>query len=77
MNGIQLSFLKGQEKGCEWCEHYSPLREPRERADGAVIYGYCFASGTRNYSGNEGKGYAVFLPEGGTCPKFKKKERKG
>ena len=72
MNGIQLTFLKEHEKGCERCEHYSPLREPRKRTDGAVIYGYCFADGTRNYSGNEGKGYAVFLPDGGTCSKFKR-----
>lgn len=71
MNGIQLSFLKEQETCCEGCEHYSALREPRERTDGAVIYGYCFADGTKNYSRNEGKGYAVFLPDG-KCSKFKK-----
>ncbi len=27
---------------CDVCKHYSALAEPRERSDGATIYGYCF-----------------------------------
>lgn len=58
--------------GCGMCRYYSALREPREREDGAVIYGYCFATGTKDYNGNMGKGYAVFVPDSGVCEKFKR-----
>lgn len=58
--------------GCDMCRYYSALREPREREDGAVIYGYCFATGTKDYNGNMGKGYAVFVPDSGVCEKFKR-----
>lgn len=73
-NGTQPSFFEEQKNSCETCEHYSALRHPRERKDGAVIYGYCFARGTQSYSNNEGKGYAVFLTEG-FCPLFRRKAK--
>ena len=61
---------KKPERDCYACRHFSELKAPRERADGAVIYGYCFKDGTKNYSSNMGKGYAVFLP-GASCKDFK------
>lgn len=69
--GTQLSFFKEQVKCCDLCEHYSPLKIPRKRTDGAVIFGYCFADGTESYNYNEGKGFAVFVPDGG-CNRFKR-----
>lgn len=63
------------EQSCEQCRHYSALRDPRERSDGAVIYGYCFKNGDKDYSPDMGKGYAVFI-QGGTCKSFKNKVRK-
>lgn len=80
----QISFLdNGQEearkqinrRSCEQCRHYSALREPRERSDGAVIYGYCFKDGDKDYSPNMGKGFAVFIKDG-TCKSFKKRGEK-
>lgn len=68
----QLSLF-GEAHSCESCAFYSPLRAPRERSDGAVIYGYCFKGATQNHSPNGGKGYAVFLPDG-VCSKYKEKE---
>lgn len=43
------------ERRCDVCKHYSALAEPRERYDGAMIYGYCFQSGDKNYSPYMGK----------------------
>ncbi len=63
------------EKRCDTCSFYSALKEPRERSDGAVIYGYCFKAGGTNHSSNMGKGYAVFI-DGGCCKQFTKKEAK-
>lgn len=59
------------ERCCDTCSYYSALKEPRERSDGAVIYGYCFKTGDTNHSSNMGKGYAVFI-NGGSCKQFKK-----
>lgn len=61
----QLSLFQDEKNaGCGDCKFYSELKTPRERSDGAVIYGYCFRGGDTNHSLNMGKGYAVFLPEG-------------
>lgn len=64
------------DKTCYQCKHFSELKTPRERSDGAVIYGYCFAGGDKNSSANMGKGYAVFLPEG-TCKQFVRDKKGG
>lgn len=62
-------------KGCFTCKYFSELKVPRERSDGAVIYGYCFKDGDKSYSINMGKGYPVFLPLGGgsACKMFKRR----
>ena len=60
--------------GCELCGYYSPLKQPRERSDGATIYGYCFKAGDKDYSSDMGKGYAVFI-QGGSCKQFKKRKK--
>lgn len=52
------------ERNCYNCKFFAELKQPHERTDGAVIYGYCFKYGDKNYNMNEGKGLAVFLPEG-------------
>ena len=72
MNEQQTMFPieKKPERDCYACRHFSELKEPRERADGAVIYGYCFKNGTHDYSLDMGKGYAVFVP-GGCCKEFR------
>lgn len=62
------------EKCCEACSYYSALKEPRERSDGAVIYGYCFKAGNTNHSSDMGKGYAVFI-DGGSCKQFRKRRK--
>ena len=49
------------ERSCDVCKHYSALAEPRERINGATIYGYCFQNGDKNYLINMGKGYPVFI----------------
>lgn len=64
-----------QNEGCEGCRHYSALREPRQRSDGATIHGYCFKHGDKNYSWNMGKGFAVFQPLG-ACKDRKNLPRK-
>lgn len=51
-------------KNCYICRHFSELKEPRQRSDRAVIFGYCFKD-----IGNMEKGYAVFVPEG-RCEKY-------
>jgi hypothetical protein len=60
------------ERSCGTCDYYSALKEPRNRSDHAVIYGYCFKPGDKDYSTNMGKGYAVFI-DGGSCKQFKKR----
>lgn len=63
---------------CNLCDHYSALAEPRERSDGAVIYGYCFKSGDKDYSPNMGKGFPVFIDGAvATCKAFKRRKKKG
>lgn len=47
---------------CYECCHFAELKEPRERIDGAFVYGYCFY--------NAGNGHAVYQPEG-RCVNFK------
>ncbi len=64
------------EQTCYTCKYFSELKTPRERSDGAVIYGYCFSGGDTNNSSNMGKGYAVFVPEG-HCNKHKKARNRG
>lgn len=78
----QLSFFDNEnaadsvkyECSCNQCRYYSSLKEPRERSDGAIIYGYCFKDGDTNYSSNMGKGFAVFVPNG-QCKNFKKSRK--
>ena len=66
------------ENGCAICDHYSALVEPRERSDGAVIYGYCFKSGDKDYSPNMGKGFPVFIDgAGASCKAFKRRKKGG
>ena len=64
------------EKSCNTCRYYAELKEPFERSDGAVIYGYCFKDGDKDYSPNMGKGYAVFV-DGGGCACKQHKRKKG
>lgn len=65
------------EQSCYSCKYFSEFKEPREWGDGAVIYGYCFKSGDKNYSGNMSKGYAVFVPESGACKDYKRMRKAG
>lgn len=75
----QMSFLPKDDSViperadcCNNCTYFSALRDPRQRYDGATIYGYCFRDGDTNYSPNMGKGFAVFIsPQSGRCKKFK------
>ncbi|WP_087064457.1 hypothetical protein [Intestinibacillus massiliensis] len=71
---ISLYLTEAEEKGCLVCRHFSALKEPRERSDGAVIYGYCFKSGDKDYSPGMGKGYPVFLLGGAACKQFKRRK---
>lgn len=63
------------ERRCDVCKHYSALAEPREKSDGATIYGYCFQSGDKNHSPYMGKGYPVFI-DGAVCKAFVRKRRR-
>ncbi|MCQ5130310.1 hypothetical protein NE562_11615 [Butyricicoccus faecihominis] len=76
MGNEQTSLFptEAKESGCAVCHHFSALKDPRERSDGAVIYGYCFKGGDKNYSTNMGKGLAVFLPDG-ICKQFKRRRK--
>ena len=58
---------------CRVCRYFAELKTPFERSDGAMIYGYCFKSGDKDYSPNMGKGYPVFIDEG-SCKDYKRKE---
>lgn len=62
--------LEKSEKCCYNCRFFAKLEKPYERSDGAVIYGYCFVQGDKDYSPNMGKGYPVFI-DGGVCEKHK------
>lgn len=64
-------YPRTPERCCDVCKFYSALKEPRERSNGTVIYGYCFKTGDRSYSTNMGKGLPVFI-DGGFCKQFKK-----
>lgn len=55
------------EKSCSVCRFCAELKKPYERTDGAVIYGYCFMGGDKNYNANMGKGYPIFLPLSCSC----------
>ena len=66
-------FPASEERECNTCHYYSALKEPRERSDGAVIYGYCFKNGDKDYNTDMGKGCAVFIPNG-SCKQFKKRK---
>ncbi len=75
----QISLLPPEptdENNCVQCRFFAELKEPFERSDGAVIYGYCFQGGDRDYSPGMGKGYAVFMPNG-RCKTFKAKKGLG
>lgn len=64
-----------QEKRCENCRYCAVLMKPYERADGSIIYGYCFGDGDKDYSPNMGKGRPIWLPldcGGGMCDKYKR-----
>ena len=62
-----------KEKSCSTCGFFAELKEPFERSDGAVIYGYCFKDGDKDYSPNMGKGYPVFVDGGGgACKQYKR-----
>ena len=64
------------DKTCKTCRFFAELKKPYVRSDEAVIYGYCFKTGDKNYSQNMGKGYPVFV-DGGSCDHYKKpKEEK-
>lgn len=73
MEGQTSLYPRALEKSCESCSYYSVLKEPRERSDGAVIYGYCFKRGDTNHSTNMGKGLPVFI-SGGGCEGFKRRK---
>lgn len=63
-----------KEKSCRTCGVFAELKEPFERSDGAVIYGYCFKDGDKDYSPNMGKGYPVFVDGGGgACKQYKRR----
>jgi hypothetical protein len=66
-------YPRAPEKSCESCAYYSALRMPRERSDGAAIYGYCFKNGDTNHSTDMGKGCAVFI-DGGCCEKYRRRK---
>lgn len=74
MDGQTSLYPLVPEKCCVNCGFYSALKEPRERSDGAVIYGYCFKGGDRDYNTNMGKGYPVFI-DAGFCKQFKKRRK--
>ena len=57
------------QKCCTTCRNYSVLVKPRERSDGAKIYGYCFKDGDRDYNTNMGKGLPVWIDGAGCCCK--------
>ena len=63
-----------KEKSCRTCGFFAELKESFERSDGAVIYGYCFKDGDKDYSPNMGKGYPVFVDGGGgACKQYKRR----
>lgn len=65
------------EKGCKTCKVYAEFKEPFQREDGAVIYGYCFKGAKNDYSPNMGKGYPVFIDGGGAaCQDYIRKKEK-
>lgn len=74
MSMDQLALYEEEPKAetCFSCRHFSELKKPREVAEGAAIYGYCFKDGTKDYSPNMGKGYPVYIPEG-KCKDWKKR----
>lgn len=73
----QISMFPGaresDKRSCYICKTFAELKRPYERSDGAVIYGYCFKAGDKDYSPNMGKGYPVFI-DGGSCQAWKKRK---
>ena len=64
-------------KGCKTCKVFAELKEPYERSDGTIIYGYCFKYGDKDYSQNMGKGYPVFVDGGGvSCESYRRRKKK-
>lgn len=75
----QMSLLPQEplnDNSCFRCRFFAELKEPFVRSDEAVIYGYCFREGDKDYSPGMGKGYAVFMPDG-RCKTFKAKKGAG
>lgn len=64
-------------KLCAVCRFCAELKKPYERSDSAVIYGYCFKDGDKNYNTNMGKGYPIFLPLscGCSCKSFRRTKK--
>lgn len=67
---------EGAVHSCETCRNYAALREPFVRSDEAVIYGYCFRYGDKDYNWGMGKGYPVFMPSDVDVPCDGWKKRK-
>ena len=55
-------------KNCKNCKHYTALTEPREAIPEGHVHGFCF----KDYHGNHGSAYPVYIPEGG-CKAFVKR----
>lgn len=57
---------EASEHNCYQCGNFSELKEPKPVEYGNFIYGYCFG----NWPANS-KGYAVYIPDGGSrCKEF-------
>lgn len=57
---------------CEQCKHYGTLHTPRIIKDEIRVYGFCFKDLRENY----GSAYPIYIPDGGVCKSFSKKEEK-
>lgn len=53
---------------CGKCKYYEPLHKPRNIQGDAYVYGLCF----KDYHGDFGTPYLVYIPDSGTCKKFVK-----
>lgn len=51
---------------CDSCKKYSALHQPRKVDDKNYIYGFCF----KDYHGDYGSEYPVYIPDGGVCKAF-------
>ena len=55
---------------CSQCKKYGVLHTPMKIADNIFVYGFCFKDLHENY----GSTYPVYIPDGGVCRSFDKKE---